>query len=299
MQDYLAIPAVSAGLLRELLERCPRAAWYQSWLNPNPPPADDTKETDRGTVAHAILLEGNTNAVAVIDPLDHPAEKTGNIPDGWTNKSIRQARDVARLSGKIPILKGSMAEIDSMVKAAQTFISSLKDSEPKVWEAFSQGQGASEVTETWLDNTTPCKIRPDRVSNDKRLIVDYKSTATSAHPDAWGRSQLIGSGYYLSASFYRRGFRVLFGIDPDYVFLVQSVDAPYLCSLVGCEPALVDLGARQVQAALTVWGQCVRDNHWPAYPSRIAYPETPGWLLADWQDKEVDDIWTTGLGSQP
>ena len=300
MAEYLAIPAVSAGLLRTLITECPYAAWFESWLNPNPPPPDDTKETDRGTVAHAILLEGNADNVVVVDPVDYPAlTKPHNTPVGWGNKSICAARDDIRASGKIPILKPAMAEIYAMVEAAKQFIASLKDSEPAVWEAFQPGGGQSEVTYTWDDNGTKAKMRPDRRAHTDKLIIDYKSTATSAHPDAWGRSQLIGAGYYLSAAFYKRGFKELFGTDPDYLFLVQEVDPPYLCSLVGCEPALLELGARKIQAALTVWAQCVKDGIWPAYPRKVAYPETPGYLLAQWEDQEANDIWTTGLGSQP
>ena len=62
---------------------------------------ETSAEMDAGTVAHAILLEGNSDVVTIIDPTNHPAEKTGNIPDGWTNKSIRAARDSARASGKL------------------------------------------------------------------------------------------------------------------------------------------------------------------------------------------------------
>lgn len=298
MQEYLAIPAVSAGLLRTLITECPYAAWFESWLNPNPPPPDDTKETDRGTVAHAILLEGSAANVCVIDPLEHITEKSGNVPNGFTNKSIRGARDIARSLGQIPILQPAMAEIYNMVEVAGSFIYSLRDSEPAVWQAFQQNGGMSEQTHQWMDGNTACKIRPDRASNDFRLIVDYKSTAGSPHPDSWGRSMLIGAGYYLSAAFYRRGFKELFGNEPDYVFLVQSVEAPYLCSLVGCEPALLELGARKIQAALTVWAQCVKDGKWPAYPTRVAYPETPGWLMAEWEDTQIADVFTTGLGSQ-
>src|ERR1700693_4471465 len=95
MQEYLDLPAVSASLVCDILDKCPRAAWWNSYLNP-----DRVRETsalmDAGTVAHAILLEGSEACCTVIDPNNHPAEKTGAIPEGWTNKSIRAARDIVR-----------------------------------------------------------------------------------------------------------------------------------------------------------------------------------------------------------
>ncbi len=312
MDEYLRLPAVSAGLLRTMIDECPMAAFFQSWMNPSKPTVEEeiasetpqeTARKERGSATHGILLEGDRSGIVVIDPANHPAKtKPFNLPKGWTNDSIREARDLARLSGKIPILKPAMPGIEAMVGVAHEFIESLKDSEPAVYDAFQLNGGMSEVTYQWSDFGTPCKLRTDRRSANNHLLIDYKTTATSAHPDAWGRSQLIGAGYYLSAAFYKRGFKALFNIDPDYVFLVQEVDPPYLCSLVGCEPALIEIGARKISAALTVWAQCVRDNHWPSYPTRIAYPETPGWLMADWEEDnsaELASIWTRGLGSQP
>ena len=66
MADYLAIPALSAGIVRTLLDRCPRAAWHESWLNPQRA-RYDTAATDIGTVAHAVLLEGSDDCVEVIE----------------------------------------------------------------------------------------------------------------------------------------------------------------------------------------------------------------------------------------
>jgi hypothetical protein len=36
MAEYLAMPALSASLLQTMLEECPAAAWFDSWLNPKP-----------------------------------------------------------------------------------------------------------------------------------------------------------------------------------------------------------------------------------------------------------------------
>ena len=74
----------------------------------------------------------------------------------------------------------------------------------------------------------PCRIRPDRISTDRKLIVDLKTTTTSTEPNRWARTQLTGMGYYLSAAFYR----LAFDVPPDYVFLVVPSKPPYLPSLV-------------------------------------------------------------------
>lgn len=295
MSDYLSTPAVSASILKTLLAECPRKAWAESWLNPDFT-TDYTAASDLGSIAHAVLLEGGgTDLICVIDPAQHPAEKTGAIPIGWTNKSIRAARDQARAAGKIPILADAAKEIYAMVEEANRFIASLEDSEPAIWAAFQDHNGKSEDTVIWHEKGHACKMRPDRRSNDWSLIIDYKTTERSVEPDAWARSQLVGMGYYLSAAWYRRGAIAATGKAPAYVFLAQEVTAPYLCSLVGTDPAMLEGGDRMIESALAQWDYCVRENYWPAYPNRICYPEPPAYLLAQWEEREVGDIEGRGM----
>lgn len=288
MAEYLGLPAMSASVLRETVDRCPAAGWFTSWLNPARA-RDDTAATDAGSIAHEILLEGSESCCDVIDPNEHPTEKTGAIPTGWTNKSIRRARDDARAAGKIPVLLADMARIRSMVEAARSFIDTLRDTEPRIWDAFQPAGGASEVTLVWQEGETLARMRPDRLSNDAKLIVDAKITGRSAEPGAWGRSQLFGLGYHVSASWYRRGVRALCDVDCDYVFLVIEDEPPYLCSLVGVDPAWLSLGDSVITIGLRIWEKCARDGHWPAYPSRVCYPELPAWADAAWNERQASD----------
>src|SRR5262245_26960137 len=86
MRDYHAAPAVNAGLLLTIIERCPAAAAFSSWMNPDYRPEPATDVMNIGSIAHAILLEGGCDRVEVIDPFDHPAKTSGAIPEGWTNQ---------------------------------------------------------------------------------------------------------------------------------------------------------------------------------------------------------------------
>jgi hypothetical protein len=285
MASYLAIPALSQGTLQMMLDRCPKAAWFDSYLNPNKPPQEEDEEMDVGKIAHAIVLEGNRDKIAIIDPQEHPAQSTGRIPTGWENKSIRTARDTAREQGLLPILKPRMDLVGGMVTSAQIYIESLRDSEPAIWEAFQPGGGDSEVSMVWDDDGVPCRIRHDRLSLDRKLSVDLKFTGTSAHPDAFGKSQLVRMGYYTGAAFYRRGVNALFDVWPDVIFLVVEMDPPHLCSLVGIEPVAVDLGAEKIDRALKQWRECKERNRWPGYPTRVAYPELPAFEIARWQEE--------------
>lgn len=284
MAEYLEVPAVSAGLLKAVVNECPQAAWFESWMNPNRV-ADNTKASDAGSIAHEILLEGSEAGVQVFDPAEYPNAKGGGVATGWTNNAIKEARDQARAAGLIPILQDDMTTIRNMVAAARRFIDSLKASEPAVWAAFQDGCGASEQTVLWDDGGTLCRMRPDRISNDRRVIIDVKTTATSVEPADWSRRQMGPLGYWITAAWYRRGAMRCFGVEPAYLFLVVGQNAPHLCSLVGVDPAGFDFGGMQIERGLRLWRECVDKGWWPGYPARACYPEVPAWEFAREQER--------------
>lgn len=291
MAEYLAQPCASASLIQTLVDECPLAAWHRSWLNPKPPARSSSPAQGAGTIAHSILLEGGSTAcVQVIDPLDHPGER-GGIPEGWTNKSIKAARDFAIANGRIPVFPSTMREIAGMVESALAFIDSLQRSEDPlaraVHAAFQPGGGESELTMVWDDPSgVRCRIRPDRASTDRRVVIDYKTGGTTAEPDTWGRTQMVKMGYYVGGAFYRRGFGVLCDTAPDYVFFVQEQEAPFLCSLVGIDPVGLNVGGRKVARGLSTFAACMKSGKWPAYPTSVCYPELPAYEVARWDNVE-------------
>lgn len=268
MAEYLRLPAVSASLLQRAIDECPYAAWHASWLNPKQPEEASTAEQDVGSVAHALLLEGNADLVVVVDAKD------------WRTNAAKEARAEAHARGKIALLPHQMPVITAMVASATAYIESLRETEPAIWAAFQPGGGDSELVMRWDDGGVPCRARPDRWSTDRKVMIDVKTCSSSAEPDAWGRMQLVRNGYYIGAAFYRRGVRKLFGHDADYVYLVIEQEAPHLCSLVGIDPAGRDLGERKVRRGLAAWSSGLATGRWPAYPNRVAYPEFPAYELA-------------------
>jgi hypothetical protein len=179
-----------------------------------------------------------------------------------------------------------MAGINAMVDSAKTFIESLRETEPAIWQAFQPDGGQSEIVMVWDDNGTLCKIRPDRISRDNRIIIDAKFTGVSAEPNGWVR-QMMSMGYHISAAFYRRGIETLFDVQPAYCFLVVENKAPYLCSLIGTDPATFDLGGQMVSSALASWAQCMKRGEWPGYPNRVTYPELPSYEVSKWEDRKL------------
>ena len=278
MEDYLAMPAANASLMLTILERCPRAAWHESWLNPRRPASSSTPAQSVGTLAHALFLEGSRAKLRVIDPNDYPTKSTGNIPDGWTNKDIRAARDDALAAGDIPVFPDVAEGVENMVAEARAYLETVRESEPAVHALFAPGGGKSEVTIVWEEDGCLFRIRPDRLAAG--LCGDMKTTKTTAEPDRWGRTQLFGMGYYIAAAFYRRDILAATGNKVEFVYLAQEQDPPFLCSLIGVDPMAQQLGRAKAERAIAIWKQCMRSGTWPGYPTRVAYPETPQWEVA-------------------
>jgi len=274
LAEYVADPApapsLSASIAHLLLSRSPRHAWLaHPRLNPQWAP-EEAENMDIGTIAHAMLLEGDKSRVVVID-----------APD-WRTNLAKAGRDAAREIGKLPILRHKMEGVEAMVEAARKAIKNA----PEIAKAFADGK--PEQTLVWQDGEVYCRCRPDWLTDDGRLAIDYKTTQASAEPDAWGRGPMLSVGYDVQAGFGLRGIKALRKPrDCSFVFMVQEVEPPYAVSFVGLSPIFEDFVDRKVGAALEVWKFCLQTDTWPSYPSRIAWADPPPWALTRWEEKHA------------
>lgn len=292
MAEYLKIPAVGAGVICTLLERCPAAAWYVSHLNPHRAP-DPVEESDNGELAHALVLEGDDSRCCVIDPAEHTTEK-GEPSKGWTSKAMKEARDRARTAGKIPVLPKQWEQVKAMADAVRKFIDSLRLPEPVVWHAFQDGEGHSEMTGVWEENGVLCRMRSDRISAANNLDINLKFVTRGANPDTFARHGLLSMGYATAGGWYRRGMRKVYGTDATCLWIICEQDPPHLCSIVGLDPQFQAWADRRAARGLRQWRTCVESGVWPGYPSRIAYAELPPWEAAKMEEEEIASPWGGG-----
>lgn len=255
LSDYLLIPALSSGVLHTLVTRSAAHAAYQQAQ-----PMEPTKETDAGSVAHAILLEGNESCIVVVDAED------------WRTKEARALRDDARVGGKIPLLPKQLDEIRRMVTVAQAHL----EGSP-IAQDFAGG--VSEESIKWDDDGLICKARFDRVNYDTDLIVDYKTCGGAVNPTFWNR-HVISMGYDIQAAFYMRGYRATTGREARFIWLAQETEPPYFCCLMDMAPDLRDYAESRVARGMDKWRQAIQTSKWPAYPNRVCSLEVPGWAQA-------------------
>lgn len=283
-EAYHADPAQTASLSSSigkiLLDKSPYHAWLaHPKLNPDYKP-DESSAFDLGTAAHDLILEGGTPRICVIDPQDYRSKPTkadpeGSIPKGWTNNAIREARDQARANGLTPILPWDNAVIRAMKEAATQFIA-----QSEIAGIFEDGK--PEQTLIWTEGSVSCRARLDWLTTDRRVILDYKSSA-SAEP-GWFSRQIANMSYDFQAAFYLRGLKACGHPNAQFLFLAQEVEPPHACSLHAIAPSMFAIAEERVTRAIRLWGECMASGKWPAYNNRVHWAEATAWQMAQMEE---------------
>lgn len=259
-QDPCVVPSLSNSTAQILLSESPRKAWFRHpRLNPAFAEREDSK-FDLGTCAHAVLLEKDHANIVVVQA------------DDWRTKVAKEQRDTARASGKTALLERHYSDVMAMVNAADAFIINSEIAE--FWK-----DADSEVTGVCNEGSVWMRCRFDRISTNRRFIMDYKSTEDSS-PEPFSRL-LVRMGYHIQDAFYRRVARNLGIVGPRFAFLAQSVNAPHECSLHACGPALQEIADAEVERAIRLWRDCVTKKEWPSYGGRIHWASPSTWQLQE------------------
>jgi hypothetical protein len=263
--DPAPAPSLSNSLIRCLLDLTPRHAWLQHpRLNPHFVPFNGEGKFDAGTVAHAMLLEGE-DVCQVIDAGD------------WRTNAAKDARDAARKAGKVPLLSDQHAVVKAMVRAAREYV----DSTPLrgVLE-----RAKPEQTLVWREKSGVwCRARLDLLdlTGSDPLILDYKTTGVGGGPAEFARRNVLAHGYDTQSVFYPRGLGALGYGGARFMFLVQEDEPPFMCYLAEPSESLIELANSKVRRALGLWQRCLQSNQWPGYPDSVHQLEAPVWALKD------------------
>ncbi len=268
--DYHAapVPSLTASIANILINQSPAHAFANHpRLNPHFKREDDPKY-DLGTTMHQLLLEGVDNAHIV-------------HAENWRTKAAQEARDEARAHGLIPLLPHQHEEAKRAVDAAWQQILAHPAAPPLFRD------GKPEQTIMWEeDGGVWCRARLDWRRDDDLVLDDLKTCGQSADPRKWQRT-MLSIGAATQARFYCRGIRKLTGREPDFRFVVVETHEPFAVSVVSLAPSLEQLADAQVEYALRIWRRCITSGEWPGYDQRVAHVEAPGWLEADWLEREA------------
>jgi PDDEXK-like domain of unknown function (DUF3799) len=270
-EQYHADPAPTASLSNSianiLLDQSPLHAWM---AHPRLNPAYEREVNnnfDLGTAAHLMLLERREDKIVRVQA------------DDWRTKAAKEARDTARANGQHPVLERQYADIVNMCTAAQDYMLTTELGDMLA-------TGLPEQTILWQEGALWYRSRPDLLSADKRVTLDYKSTSSAA-PDFVAK-QIGRMGYDLQSEFYTRGVNAVTGREPVFVFLFQEVTKPYACSLISLSNTFREVGKLKLKRAMQLWETCVTADKWPAYTNKILYAEPKPWDAAEMEATKND-----------
>jgi hypothetical protein len=249
-------PSLSSSIATTMIDESPIHAWTKHpKLNPDYE-AEERGIFDIGSAAHAIVLEGR-DMIEVID-----------APD-WRTKAAKESRDAARDNGMIPLLERDDKNVRAMVDAFYQQVRGI----PALADAMKSFE--AERTIVWQERGIWCRCRPDILPSAGPLLLDYKTTGGSAHPQAWASSRLY-EGPDIQAEFYLRGCRAVGIKKRQMVFIVQETKPPFALSAVSPTPEGMDAARHSVDRAMDMWRRCLERDSWPGFPSEIFYAE-PSW----------------------
>lgn len=259
--DPAPIASLSSSIANILLDQSPLHAYLAHPRLNLQYEREESSRFDLGSAAHMMLLERREDKIVRVQA------------DDWRTKAAKEARDAAQANGQYAVLERQYVDIVAMCTAAQDYLLTTE-----LGDMLATGD--PERTVLWQEGALWYRCRPDLMSADRRIVLDYKSTASAA-PEFISR-QIGRMGYDLQSEFYTRGIQAATGReDTTFVFLFQEITPPYACSLISLSNAYREVGKLKVARAMGLWQKCVTTNTWPGYTTKVLYVEPTPWQLVD------------------
>jgi hypothetical protein len=266
--EYHARSEVSKSGL-DLVHRSPLHFWNR-YLNPNRVVEPPTDAMVLGSALHTRVLEPHLfdDEYAVAPQCDRRTKEGKMI---WADfeqeaagKALLKAEDAARIN--------AMAEAVRQHPAARVLLSK---------------SGKSEQSYFWTDDDSgiQCKCRPDFHTDDRRIIVDVKTTE-DASPRKFLNSALYNWRYHVQAAFYMQG------VPEAEVFLFACVEKkpPFAVAVYSLPAKLLERGLEEAKADLHLIAECRAANKWPSYSEEVQELPLPKWLDDESAPVGADEI---------
>jgi len=260
-------PSLSASIAKIIWQESPaHAREHHPRLNLDFVPVNK-RQFDLGAAAHAVLLEGDESNLVIVEA------------DNYRTKAAQETRDAAYDSGLIPLFESNLTDVREMARIAKNFIE-----ETELAGIFEVGN--SEVTLVEFSDGFGKRCRLDWLTNDRFIILDYKTTGGSSKPETWIRRMLFPLHYDIQAYLYLYLNGLTGGVkEAKFIWLVQENEKPYACSLVGASPSVIESGKKKFKYAVHKWKYCIEHDKWPAHDSRIHWAESPSWNMAEVEER--------------
>lgn len=235
-------PSLSHSIAKLIATRSPlHAKRAHPRLGGEPKPGNHL--TAIGAAAHALTF-GNGADIVVVDA------------ENYRTKAAQEARDQAYARGAIPVLIKEYETARDMAEVARETIAA----------EFGEGLLNEHTVVAKDDFGSWLRIRPDAMTPDMRVLIDWKTTE-SAEADWFARR--IRQAYATQDAFYRDTLDFL---EPAgrgkrrFVFIAQEREYPEAITFHELDAAALDIAQGQMARARAKWAACIMRDEWPAYP---------------------------------
>lgn len=271
--DPCPTPALSSTLAAKLVEFSARHAWYHSPRCTEPGSAyvrsNPTYPMDIGSAVHAFAFGDPEHDVVWIDAPDFRDSRT----KGW--------RDAARAKGKTPILKHDKPRVLHMAEVLQPVLE--RELGCSLGDAYGEVVIAAQVRGAWV------RTRSDLLRGDLRVILDVKTTAISAHPDA-AAGRLFDGAHIQEALTHR----VLDELDPEnaggrvFKFVSIEQDEPHGVSTSQIDGDSAAIALQQADYAIDEWAKgAAEKGEWAGYAPGVHVASMPAWKQIQWRMRAI------------
>ena len=276
--DYFADPAPEPSLTQSiaktiLAQSAEHAQWDHPRLGNGREPEEEYKQArEIGNVAHKILL-GRGKDVTIIEA------------DSFRGGDAKKQKDAALAVGSVPILAKHYGRAEAMARKARIVMDGL---------GLGDVGGDSEVVMVWTDGGIWCRTMVDRLSKDRCVVLDYKTTAGSwaPHDSSFGR-KIIDAGWDIQAAMHQRALNELHPESAgrrEHIFLAQENYPPYAVVPIELPEVWLSMGDRKLTAAMDVWKRCLNTGIWESYPDHLVVPEYPDFAMSKWLSREENEF---------
>lgn len=256
--EYHKLDAASSGTLRYFLRPPQPGKTPAHWRYEQAYPSEPTPAMWEGQHIHCRILEPDVwESTVVAMPKVDRRTKAGKE---------EYAAALARLpESGVLMVQEDIDRYDAIRDAvlAHPFAGPLIES------------GQSEVSVLWEEYWIQCKARFDSLTDDRRVILDLKTT-TFAHPDIVSRHS-YKLGYHHQAAWYLRGARAA-GLDIErFVFVFVEKTSPHMVCCYELDSDALDIGDAEMDDALRHYVECRTTGLYPGYGFDVQKLSLPAW----------------------
>lgn len=255
-EAYHALKAVSPSQIKEL-GRSP-LHYFDRFLADDREKKEATPAMQLGTALHTAVLEP--------DLWDQTIAVPRQAFDRRTKVGKELAAEFAReAAGKIVLDPDDAETVQRMAAAVR--------SHPAA-KFLLDMPGQREASYTWTDGATglDCKVRPDWHSDDRRLVVDVKTTKDASRNEF--AKSIANFDYHVQAAWNLDALEA----EKFLIIAVENV-RPFAVAVYPLSPVLIAAGQRRVSAAMELLAECHRSGRWPGYGDLLQDDlDLPGWI---------------------